>query len=233
MKRNKYFIIAFLALSISALNGCSSKEKVITPNNEVNAPIATETSDTDTIHSTPETIQSTILQGSNPPSTKSRSKTPDNKVKRQSEKNDTTTTDLSNQEKKDTVSSNKSSKTGKNSKSTHKKTPSAPSPTPKAKSEKAKEESFYGILMDYDCSDMANPEEHELACMFMEECRASGYGLDILQADGSYKFIPFDEKGQSLTWDYINHTSRPDHLYVTVVGTYKNGTIYVTSITES
>ena len=41
--------------------------------------------------------------------------------------------------------------------------------------------------MDYDCSDMTNPEEHELACMFMEECKASGYGLDILQKDGTYK----------------------------------------------
>lgn len=94
------------------------------------------------------------------------------------------------------------------------------------------EESFYGILMDYDCSDMTNPEEHELACMFMEECKASGYGLDILQKDGSYKFYMFDEKGQELTWQYMQHCTRVDGLYVRIWGTYKNGKIYVTKLKE-
>lgn len=94
------------------------------------------------------------------------------------------------------------------------------------------EESFYGILMDYDCSDMTNPEEHELACMFMEECKASGYGLDILQKDGSYKFYMFDEKGQELTWQYMQSCTRVDGLYVRIWGTYKNGKIYVTKLKE-
>lgn len=95
------------------------------------------------------------------------------------------------------------------------------------------EESFYGVLMDECCSDIDDPALHETNCMFMDECRESGYGLDIQQADGSWKFFMFDEAGQQLTWDYLNTTERQDGLFVTVTGVLDNEVIKVSSIKES
>lgn len=94
-------------------------------------------------------------------------------------------------------------------------------------------ESYYGILIDEDCSDFEDPPAHDLPCMLMYECRASGYGLDILQDDGSYKFYMFDEKGQQLAWEYLNKTTRMSGLYVTVTGVYENGVIKVKTLKES
>ena len=93
-------------------------------------------------------------------------------------------------------------------------------------------ETFTGILIDEDCSDFEDPPEHDLPCMLMDECRASGYGVDILQDDGTWKFYMFDEKGQDLSWEYLIHTSRMDKLYVNVTGTLKDGKIYVDKLEE-
>ena len=49
-------------------------------------------------------------------------------------------------------------------------------------------EVFRGILIDEDCSDFEDPPKHDLPCMFMDSCRASGYGLDIQQENGSWLF---------------------------------------------
>ena len=97
----------------------------------------------------------------------------------------------------------------------------------------AESDTFYGVLMDECCSDIDDPALHETACMFMDGCRESGYGLDILQPDGSWIFYMFDEKGQQLTWEYLNTTERQDSLYVTVTGTMENEVIKVISIKES
>lgn len=101
--------------------------------------------------------------------------------------------------------------------------------------EKAKEsvQTFYGILIDEDCSDFEDPPKHDLPCMLMYSCRDSGYGLDILQADGSYQFYMFDENGQKLSWEYLNKTTRMYGLYVTVTGIYEDGVIKVQTFEES
>ena len=88
-------------------------------------------------------------------------------------------------------------------------------------------EVYNGILIDEDCSDFETPPEHDLPCMLMYSCRASGYGIDIQQDDGSWKFYIFDEKGQQLSWDYLTNTNRMSELYVTVTGKLENGIIYV------
>ena len=93
-------------------------------------------------------------------------------------------------------------------------------------------ELFSGILIDEDCSDFEDPPKHDLPCMLMDSCRASGYGLDIQQEDGSWLFYMFDEKGQELAWDYLIHTDRMSELYVSVTGTLKDGTIYVDKLEE-
>ena len=92
---------------------------------------------------------------------------------------------------------------------------------------------FFGVLIDEDCSDHEDPPRHDTDCMFMEECRASGYGIDIEQEDGSWVFYMFNDNGQALAWDLLNTTKRPDGLFVTVTGEWDNGKIKVISIKES
>ncbi|ADU21994.1 hypothetical protein [Ruminococcus albus] len=96
-----------------------------------------------------------------------------------------------------------------------------------------KYDTFYGILIDEDCSDVEDPVMHDLPCMLMEECRASGYGLDILQEDGSWIFYMFDSNGQDLAWEYLLQTEREYGLYVTVTGRWEDNVIKVISIEES
>ena len=93
-------------------------------------------------------------------------------------------------------------------------------------------EVFSGILIDEDCSDFEDPPKHDLPCMLMDSCRASGYGLDIQQDDGLWLFYMFDSKGQELAWDYLTHTDRMSELYVTVSGTSEDGIIYVDKLEE-
>lgn len=94
------------------------------------------------------------------------------------------------------------------------------------------EETFQGFLIDECCSNLDDLPAHDLHCMLMETCRASGYGLDIQQPDGSWQFILFDENGQNLTWEYLNQTNRMDNLYVTVKGTLTDGVIAVSVLEE-
>ncbi len=93
-------------------------------------------------------------------------------------------------------------------------------------------DTFLGVLIDEDCSDFEDPPSHDLPCMLMDECRASGYGLDIQQEDGSWIFYMFDENGQELTWGYLRQTSRMDGLYVTVTGIWEDNVIKVIEISE-
>lgn len=94
-------------------------------------------------------------------------------------------------------------------------------------------DTFYGILIDEDCSDVSDPPLHDLPCMLMEECRASGFGIDIQQEDGTWVFYMFGQKGQDLAWEYLLQTEREDNLYVTVEGTWEDNEIKVISLTES
>lgn len=94
-------------------------------------------------------------------------------------------------------------------------------------------DTFYGILIDEDCSDVSDPPFHDLPCMLMEECRASGFGIDIHQEDGTWVFYMFDQNGQDLAWEYLLQTDRENSLYVTVTGTWEDNEIKVISLAES
>ena len=98
---------------------------------------------------------------------------------------------------------------------------------------KEADETFYGVLIDEDCSDFEEPSMHDLPCMLMYACRDSGYGLDILQPDGSYVFYMFDQHGQELAWQYLNETTRMNCLYVTVTGKRDENIIKVKTLEES
>lgn len=93
------------------------------------------------------------------------------------------------------------------------------------------EEWFRGVLIDQDCSDFENPPEHDLPCMLMYSCRDSGYGIDV-EEDGSWKFYPFDENGNTLAWSYLNKTTRLYGLWVDVKGKIENGIIHVSLLKE-
>lgn len=97
----------------------------------------------------------------------------------------------------------------------------------------AAEERFYGVLIDADCSDFEDPPAHDLPCMLMDGCRASGYGIDILKDDGTWVFYMFDQKGQELTLDYLLKTKRNDNLYAYVTGKFEGGVIRVTGLEEA
>ena len=97
----------------------------------------------------------------------------------------------------------------------------------------AEEERFYGVLIDADCSDFEDPPAHDLPCMLMDGCRASGYGIDIFKDDGTWVFYMFDQKGQELTLDYLLKTKRMDNLYVYVTGKSEDSVIRVKGLEEA
>ena len=113
---------------------------------------------------------------------------------------------------------------------------SSSKPTVKKVTESAKSENvteFKGVLIDEDCSDFEDPPLHETNCMFMEECRDSGYGIDIKQDDGSWVFYEFDDYGKELAWEYLNSTDRLDGLYITVTGELSGNIIKVSELKET
>ena len=69
--------------------------------------------------------------------------------------------------------------------------------------------------------------------MLMDSCRASGYGLDIQESDGSWNFYPFDANGQDIAFNYLISTQRMDNLYVTVTGVLADNTITVINLEET
>jgi hypothetical protein len=78
-----------------------------------------------------------------------------------------------------------------------------------------------------------SPEKNIVMCQIMENCAKSGYGLYIRQADGTFKFSPFDARGSELATSQvlkgIKDQSSPAP-YLEVTGTLSNGIITVTSI---
>ena len=109
---------------------------------------------------------------------------------------------------------------------------SAQADAPEETGQAERYDTFYGVLIDEDCSDFEYPPLHDLPCMLMDSCRASGYGLDIEQSDGSWVFYMFDDNGQTLSWDYLTQTDRMDGLYVTVTGKWEDNVIKVIDLQE-
>ena len=69
--------------------------------------------------------------------------------------------------------------------------------------------------------------------MLMDSCRASDYGLDIQESDGSWHFYPVDANGQDIAFSYLISTQRMDNLYVTVTGVLADNTITVINLEET
>ena len=86
--------------------------------------------------------------------------------------------------------------------------------------------SLSGYVMDEHCFvKKPEPELDSKMCLQMPTCAASGYGLAVLQDDGTYKFYYLDgdcapdaTDGQDLAAKIINQTEKMDHIYLTVKG---------------
>ena len=106
------------------------------------------------------------------------------------------------------------------------------------------QETFTGYVIDQKCgisgvdvqngSDLSKlADKHTLSCAQMPACTASGFGMSIKQADGTYKYYKFDSAGSKLALDsIINKTTKADNLLVEVKGAMSADTITVASIVE-
>lgn len=78
-----------------------------------------------------------------------------------------------------------------------------------------------------------HPEKHTAKCDRMAECIVSGFGIEVKQSDGKYKFYRFDSNGSTMALDNIVYvTKKADNLLVEVKGKLKGNTIEVESIVE-
>ena len=74
------------------------------------------------------------------------------------------------------------------------------------------------------------PEEHTKACLQLQKCESSGYG--VITTDGKdKKFVKFDSKGNDLTVVALKAAKKTEGLKATVVGEMSDGVITVKSIT--
>ena len=105
-----------------------------------------------------------------------------------------------------------------------------------ALSEKTKEApvivELTGWLIDKCCSGTIDPVKHTLKCLQMESCAATGYGILVQQANGSFKFYKFDQKGHSLAVEYVKKATKKDNITITVKGTWDGDILKVSSFAE-
>ncbi len=69
-------------------------------------------------------------------------------------------------------------------------------------------------------------------CILLSECAASGYGISVKQADGTYKFYPFDGKGQELAKDILAKTPKIAGIQIVASGTLEGIILKVSTLSE-
>ncbi|HWQ70758.1 MAG TPA: cell wall-binding repeat-containing protein [Desulfitobacteriaceae bacterium] len=88
-------------------------------------------------------------------------------------------------------------------------------------------QTFTGYIIDEDCFAAMpdDPGADTKNCLSMSACAASGYGIAVLQADGTYKFYYFDGEfapeatgAQIQAADLIKNTTKQNHISVKVTG---------------
>ncbi|HBF38051.1 MAG TPA: hypothetical protein DDW50_12090 [Firmicutes bacterium] len=89
-----------------------------------------------------------------------------------------------------------------------------------------------GWLIETSCNGTNDPDKHTKECCLMKDCAASGYGIIVKQADGSFTFYKFDAKGHQLAADYLNKTAKKDNLTITVKGIWDGDILKVLSFAE-
>lgn len=77
------------------------------------------------------------------------------------------------------------------------------------------EQEFKGILYAACCK--AEPPENETK-LILQKTEEGGYGVNVKQDDGTYKFYKFDENGQELAKDIIEYSTSTSYIRLTVKG---------------
>ncbi len=77
-----------------------------------------------------------------------------------------------------------------------------------------------------------DPEKITKECILMPECAASGYGISVKQVDGTYKFYPFDGKGQELAKDILAKTSKTAGIRIVASGRLEGVILKVSTLSE-
>jgi len=93
-----------------------------------------------------------------------------------------------------------------------------------------KVETWEGYLIDRHCFGMIEPQKETRACLLMDECADSGYGIAVKQDDGNYKFLVFDEKGHNLAFEQLNKLTRNSGFKTVVRGSISENTIKVSEL---
>jgi len=95
-------------------------------------------------------------------------------------------------------------------------------------------QTFAGVLIDKHCFLLkADPAIETKMCLQMAVCAASGYGIAVKQADGTYKFYQFDADGHNQAKEILNQTAKPSNITITVNGVLDGEIIKVSSISEN
>ncbi|AEV68880.1 sulfite exporter TauE/SafE family protein [Acetivibrio clariflavus] len=97
----------------------------------------------------------------------------------------------------------------------------------KKAADEIKFKTWEGYLIDKHCFEIMKPENETRACLLMEECADSGYGIAVKQNDGNYKFYMFDEKGHQLAYEQLNKLTKNSGFKVIVKGTLTENIINV------
>lgn len=84
-----------------------------------------------------------------------------------------------------------------------------------------------GILLEGHHSGTADPKKHTLKCLLMPGCAKSGFGISVLQDDGSYKYYKFDTTGHQLAAVLLDSITRQNDIVIHVEGALEEDTLYV------
>lgn len=93
-----------------------------------------------------------------------------------------------------------------------------------------KVETWEGYLIDKHCFEIMKPEKETRACLLMDECVDSGYGIAVERDDGNYEFFIFDEKGHQIAYDKLNELTKNTGFKITVKGTLTGNIISVSEL---
>ena len=102
-------------------------------------------------------------------------------------------------------------------------------PKPDEKPDEKKAAKITGFVVDVKCATGidAKDKEHPVSCSLMPNCAASGFA--VVAKDNLYKL---DENGNKLALAILKETKTKKGLAVAIVGTLKEGILYVDTMSE-
>jgi sulfite exporter TauE/SafE len=92
---------------------------------------------------------------------------------------------------------------------------------------KVEVQTWEGYLIDKHCFGLMKPEKETRACLLMDECESSGYGIALKQIDGSYKLFLFDENGHRLAYELLKKAEKNTGFKISVKGILNQNMINV------